>query len=350
MPHLICGENGWSAHAIVSGSLVLKHSSPTCRPPAVCHDNQTGRNTIVVPVVDLPVAGVSNFKYLPSGHLEVFPTATTPRNTSPSVWLAMVDGLGSRALIIGGNRGLGLEVSRHVASLGLEVAVTCRTPNDHVSTIDGKVHVVPGIDVADREAPEKVCTALKELGWTSCDTVICVAGLFTTDTLEDLKPEKNVLMYEVCALGPLRLISKLVTEKLLVEGSKVGLITSEGGSIGLRTEKEGGNNYGHRMSKCAENMMGRILSFDLKPRGIAVVCIHPGFLKTTMTEHYSEAYDKLGAVFPQEAAPPIVETVRRLTVDTTGRFVAPLGSASLGFGIYALDKPESLRPFSELPW
>lgn len=39
------------------------------------------------------------------------------------------------------------------------------------------------------------------------------------------------------------------------------------GSIGLRTEKEGGANYGHHMSKAAANMAGRLMAWDLKPKG-----------------------------------------------------------------------------------
>lgn len=59
-------------------------------------------------------------------------------------------------------------------------------------------------------------------------------------------------------------------------GSRIGFITSEGGSIGLRTEKEGGANYGHHMSKAAANMGGKLLAWDLKPKGIPLVMIHPG--------------------------------------------------------------------------
>lgn len=51
-------------------------------------------------------------------------------------------------------------------------------------------------------------------------------------------------MLKVCVLGPLRAIQTLTMAGLLGEGSKVGMVTSEGGSIGLRTELEGGNNYG----------------------------------------------------------------------------------------------------------
>lgn len=77
-------------------------------------------------------------------------------------------------------------------------------------------------------------------------------------------------MMEICAMAPLAIVQKIITSGQLGKGGKVALITSEGGSIGLRTEKEGGANYGHHMSKCAVNMMGRLLAWDVKPKGIAV--------------------------------------------------------------------------------
>lgn len=45
-------------------------------------------------------------------------------------------------------------------------------------------------------------------------------------------------------LGPLRALQALVMSGLLRKGSNIGMITSEGGSVSLRTELEGGNNYG----------------------------------------------------------------------------------------------------------
>jgi len=46
-------------------------------------------------------------------------------------------------------------------------------------------------------------------------------------------------------------------------GSRVFLISSESGSIGLRHAKEGGGNYAHHASKAALNMVGKLLSLDL---------------------------------------------------------------------------------------
>lgn len=65
------------------------------------------------------------------------------------------------------------------------------------------------------------------------------------------------------------------------------------------------------MSKCAQNMMGKLFALDVKPRGIAIVCLHPGFMKTTMTEIYADKYDELGAIGPEEAAPGIVKVMNK---------------------------------------
>lgn len=71
-------------------------------------------------------------------------------------------------------------------------------------------------------------------------------------------------------------IHHLVKRGLLTEGSKIILVSSESGSIKLRHEKEGGGNFGHHASKAALNMIGKLLSLDLKEQGISVGIVHVG--------------------------------------------------------------------------
>jgi short-subunit dehydrogenase len=101
---------------------------------------------------------------------------------------------------------------------------------------------------------ESVClTLIRQLPLgVKFDFLIFVAGYFTTETFEELNFKEGRKMMEICAFAPLRIIQGLVLAGYLSEGSKIGMITSEGGSIGLRTEREGGANYGHHMSKCAQ--------------------------------------------------------------------------------------------------
>lgn len=198
----------------------------------------------------------------------------------------------------------------------------------------------------DDDVGIKLAERLKE----PINTVMMVAGYWSTEDLDTpMNGAEQRKMYQICAIGPILIMQHLVLGGKLTDGGKIGFITSEGGSIGLRSEKESGN-YAHHASKAAANSIGRMLSFDLKGRGIALVMLHPGFLKTEMTKPYEHLYEELGAIEPEEALPSIMKAVEDLTLETTGRFIAPLGASGLGLGIYALPDPDNVPPFSELPW
>jgi NAD(P)-dependent dehydrogenase (short-subunit alcohol dehydrogenase family) len=124
---------------------------------------------------------------------------------------------------------------------------------------------------------------------TSLDIVIITAGYFVTETFEEPSYDAQLAMYKTCAIGPTLLVSKLgnhtdpsTSKPLLLQGSRVILVSSEGGSIKL--VYDGGGNYGHHASKAALNMSGKLLSVDLKDRGVAVGIVHPGFMRTEMTK------------------------------------------------------------------
>ncbi|KAJ3093030.1 hypothetical protein HK102_012239 [Quaeritorhiza haematococci] len=253
--------------------------------------------------------------------------------------------VGQVVLIVGANRGLGLELTNALVQRGLTVYATCRNSNDALQAAK-PAKIVTGIDLEADDCGEKL---VKELGSVTFDTVFVVAGYFTTETFEQLNWNENRKMIDICALGPLKIVNPLVLANKLKEGSKVAIITSEAGSIALRVEQEGGGNYGHHMSKAAANMMGRLLAWDLKPRGISVVMMHPGFMRTEMTARYAQYYDALGAVTPAESIDPILRVVSDLSLETTGRFVAAQGSQGLNPNAKAVLADPSAVP-TELPW
>jgi NAD(P)-dependent dehydrogenase (short-subunit alcohol dehydrogenase family) len=96
----------------------------------------------------------------------------------------------------------------------------------------------------------------------------------------------------------------------LASPSKLALITSRMGSIGDNTS---GGSYGYRMSKAALNAAGRSLAHDLRGQGVAVVLLHPGYVRTDMT-------GGSGQVGPSEAARMLIERIDHLTIDQTGSF------------------------------
>jgi short-subunit dehydrogenase len=145
----------------------------------------------------------------------------------------------SRVLVVGGNRGLGLELVRSLVSQGKTVFVTTRSHSEDLERAK-PFKIITDIELQDDLVGQRV---LEGLGDQNIDIAIINAGYFTTETFEQLNIAEQRKMYEICALAPLRICQALVLGGKLGQGSKIALITSEGGSIGLRTEKEGGANY-----------------------------------------------------------------------------------------------------------
>lgn len=152
------------------------------------------------------------------------------------------------------------------------------------------------------------------------------------------------------AVSPPFIVHSLFRAKNITRGSKILLISSESGSITLRHEKEGGGNYGHHASKSALNMVGKLLSLDLKEHGIIVSILHPGFMRTEMTKGvgFDKYWDDGGAVTPDEAAKSLVEWAESLDISMSGQYWAPRGPKDIGTADVTIgtDLPTPLQ----LPW
>jgi len=107
-------------------------------------------------------------------------------------------------------------------------------------------------------------------------------------------------MYATSSIAPPFLIHALSAAHYLPRHSKILLVSSESGSITLRHEKEGGGNYAHHASKTALNMVGKLLSLDLKEQEVVVSIVHPGFMRTEMTRGvgFDKFWDDGGGEFP----------------------------------------------------
>lgn len=152
-------------------------------------------------------------------------------------------------------------------------------------------------------------------------------------------------------MGPVFVTQALASADLLTSGSNLILISSESGSLTLRHESEGGGNYGHHASKAAENMVGKLLSFDLKDKGVAVALVHPGFMRTEMTKGvgFDKFWDDGGAVTPDVAAQSLVEWVEGFGMEMSGQYWAPRGPKDIGTAEAVMGK-EKLETPLQLPW
>ncbi|KAL8690488.1 MAG: hypothetical protein Q9218_004078 [Villophora microphyllina] len=188
---------------------------------------------------------------------------------------------------------------------------------------------IGGIDVATERAGPHLVSVLKQYRMT-LETVIITAGCFVTESFDEPSWKKELEMYTTSAIAPVFLVHHLVKANLLAKGSKVILIGSESGSITPRHESEGGGNYGHHASKAALNMVGKLLSLDLKDKGIPVGIVHPGSIRTEMTESVGldEVSDDEEAVTPNKAVDSLIDFIKNFDIGKTGEFWAPQGPRS----------------------
>ncbi len=204
-------------------------------------------------------------------------------------------------LVVGANRGIGLELARQLVARGDHVTATCRTDRGGLERLG--CGVLDGIDLARRDT-------LAVLGsGPGLDDLIVNAGIYPDEEgLEALDTALVLRDLEVNAVGPLAAVQAALPR--LHEGSRVVLITSRMGSIG---DNDSGGSYGYRMSKAALNMAGKTLSIDLAPRGVAVALVHPGWVRTDMTAGQ-------GLIDARESAAGILARLDDLHLGTTGTF------------------------------
>ncbi|WP_111493500.1 MULTISPECIES: SDR family oxidoreductase [Marinobacter] len=209
-----------------------------------------------------------------------------------------------RVLITGANRGVGLELARHYARQEWAVIGVCRQSSEELAAVAEQV--IDGVDVTQAAGIERLVSAVSQTD--GLDLLINNAGLLHDEVLGDIDFDSIRAQMEINAYAPLR-----VTEALLPylrEGAKIANITSRMGSI---ADNDSGGRYGYRASKAALNAFGRSLAMDLKPRGIAVAQLHPGFVKTRMVNFG-------GLITPAESALGLATRIEALNLDNTGSF------------------------------
>lgn len=212
-------------------------------------------------------------------------------------------------VVVGASRGIGLAVCKRLQARGDDVIGVCRKAPAELA--GSGVEVVEGIDVT---SDQSVAELARRLAGRNVDALYVVAGILEHTRLDALDFARLREQFEVNALGPLRVTSALLPT--LHGGSKVALFTSRMGSVGDNTS---GSHYGYRMSKAALNIAGVSLAHDLRAREIAVVLLHPGFVRTEMTGGN-------GDVTAEESAAGCIARVDELTLATSGRFLHASGA------------------------
>ena len=215
-------------------------------------------------------------------------------------------------LVTGANRGIGLALTRRFTGRGDRVIAVCRHSSPELDATGAQVE--PGIDVSDDTA---LAALAQRLADTRIDVLVLNAGILGNESFGSIDNEGFDSMrrqFEVNTLGPLR-VAQVLSERL-GEGGKIGIVTSRMGSV---ADNGSGGYYGYRASKAAVNAVGKSLALDLRPRGIAVFLLHPGYVATDMV-------GGTGDVSPDQSAAQLVERLDTLGLEQSGTFWHANGS------------------------
>jgi NAD(P)-dependent dehydrogenase (short-subunit alcohol dehydrogenase family) len=181
-------------------------------------------------------------------------------------------------LITGAGRGLGLEFARQYAADGWKVVATVRKPGarDVLASLGPEVDVRIA-DVADRGSIGRLASDLRGV---PIDVLINNAGIYGPSglTLGKLDYGAWEQVLKVNVLGPAAVTEALVENVAASSRRTIVMISSRLGSI---AEMRGGD-YLYGSSKAALNAVVRAYSAALAPRGIIVVAMSPGWVRTDM--------------------------------------------------------------------
>ncbi|RAP32492.1 short-chain dehydrogenase [Candidatus Marinamargulisbacteria bacterium SCGC AG-414-C22] len=208
--------------------------------------------------------------------------------------------------VTGSNRGIGLELTRQYLATGNRVIAICRTVSPELA--ETQATIIEGLDVTQPKTYHKLTPYLEQY---PVDIWINNAGILCNEIVTELNDKASTQIlnqFHVNALGPLQLIGFMYD--YMKPSSKCAVISSRMGSI---ADNSSGGRYGYRMSKAALNACAQSLAIDLKPKGVIVSIIHPGWVKTEMTNHS-------GHVTAAESAYNIIQRIKESKIENTGTF------------------------------
>jgi NAD(P)-dependent dehydrogenase (short-subunit alcohol dehydrogenase family) len=213
-------------------------------------------------------------------------------------------------LITGANRGIGYAMVEALIRRGDRVIATVRDPfklPELLRTAPREQMVVIGMDVRDERAVARAASSLGE----PVDVLINNAGIMgpdRADTLDvDLAAFAEVLA--VNTIAPLRVARAFLPQLKQSASPRIMTISSQMGALS-------GSSTGavaYRTSKAAVNKAMQCLATDLKPQGVAVCVVHPGWVQTEMGGASAD-------ITPEESAAGLLGVVDRLTMAETGQF------------------------------
>jgi NAD(P)-dependent dehydrogenase (short-subunit alcohol dehydrogenase family) len=225
-------------------------------------------------------------------------------------------------LITGANRGIGLALTAELLKGGHYVLAATRTPEKghelwKLREAHGEMLEVLQMDVTSEESITAEESNVDVLA-AKLDVLVNNAAVFPEEgdeSIFDMELEHFREAFETNVLGVIRVIRAFVP--LLEKGTNPRIVNVSSGA-GSVAAKEDHGHYAYAASKAALNMVTRGIAAEFRPRGICVVAMTPGWVKTEMGGPNAP-------LTPEQSARAIARTITTLTLDKTSLFLERTG-------------------------
>ncbi len=185
------------------------------------------------------------------------------------------------AIVTGGNRGLGKEMSRSLAEAGAQVAVVSRKVEE-AQAVAAELQAATGKTCrgysCNMTEPDQVDALAKQVlaDFGQVDILVNNAGINIRGPIEDLTLEEFREVQETNVTGPWLLCRALATH---FKERKSGRVINIGSTLSIISIA---NRTPYATSKGAVLQMTRTLALEWAPYGVTVNCVMPGPFGTEM--------------------------------------------------------------------
>ena len=189
------------------------------------------------------------------------------------------------AIVTGGSRGIGKEISQILASNNYNV-IAVATSEESLDSVRDTKNIYPFCcDISDEQSIEKLYNYVSDT-FGYADVLINNAGIHMDNILLRMKNEEWSKVMDVNLNGPFHLTKTVLKDMVKNKCGRIINISSISGTDG----NKGQGNYA--ASKGGLLALTKSLAKEVGRRNITVNCIAPGLIETDMTSHLSETVKK----------------------------------------------------------
>lgn len=221
---------------------------------------------------------------------------------------------GKTALVTGGNKGIGFAICEGLLKAGFSVLLAARSSEKGKAAVEklsqyGSVAFIE-LDIADDRSIQAAVERIEQ-NVDKLDALINNAGIYPDESVDILTVSRELLnqAMNTNAFSPIVITQALVPLLEKSDNPRVVNMSSGNGQL----EGISANVPSYSLSKMALNGATILLSRALKPKGIAVYAMCPGWVRTDMGGSSAPRE-------PEEGADTAIWLASEGTMDLSGKF------------------------------